>query len=171
MERRSLVAALDTGRAQSYTATESARAATRREIDSLIRVHPYSDPTTAQSITAPSGYRASRIRCGVGFLFLPSSRRTGRVHANEAQVRPTLHVRSRNGVYVRHERTSTSISRSFSPCLPRSRTYVARHTQETFLLLTYGKRRNSVLRPDFRLQTGQLPSRHVRTYLLERDRS
>ena len=56
-------------------ATRPARAATRREIDSLIRVHPYSDPTTAQSITTPSGYRASRIRCGVGFLFLPSSRR------------------------------------------------------------------------------------------------
>jgi len=27
----------------------------RREIDSLIRVHPYRDPTTAQSITAPFG--------------------------------------------------------------------------------------------------------------------
>lgn len=59
---------------------------------------------------------------------------------------------------------------SLSPSF--SYTYVARRTpDETFLQPARGKRRNRVLGPDFRLQTGQLPSRHVQTYLLERDRS
>lgn len=101
-----------------------ARAAMRREIDSLIRVHPYSGPTTAQSITAPSGYHQASPRadpvCG-GLLF-PRVLRASRVHANEAEVRPTLHVRSGNGVYVRHERTFTSFLG-----LPHTHTYTYVH--------------------------------------------
>jgi len=147
-------------------ATRPARAATRREIDSLIRVHPYSDPTTAQSITTPSGYRASRIRCGVGFLFLPSSRRAP---AEFTQTKPKSvrhFIRSRNGVYVRHERTqrtSTSISPILSLYLLLSFLLVhtlraVPYTLETLLLHAVlpmrGKRSNRVLGPDFRLQTG-----------------
>lgn len=83
-ERRSLVVALDTRRAELYGEAGPARAATRREIDSLIRVHPYiGTPTTpAQSITAPivlpdalrgTRSRALRYRLFVSDEFLPAA--------------------------------------------------------------------------------------------------
>jgi len=112
IERRSLVAALDTGRGRVIRQPGPLvrlRAAklTRSSVYTLIATPRLRNPLRRHRVT---GHRARTPRCGVGFLFLPSSRRAGRVHANEAEVRPTLHVRSRNGVYVRHERTSTSIS-------------------------------------------------------------
>lgn len=108
---------------------------TRSSVYTLIAAPRLRNPLRRHRVTGHRGPAA------VGFLFLEFSLRAGRVHANEAEVRPTLHVRSRNGVYVRHERTSTSfpiltlnLARSLARFLSLSLFLAhAARTPETFL--------------------------------------